>query len=415
MQDNHWAELLTKNPGRTVARYKPSSPRARVGGPPVASAARDQSSLGSQRTTSTVPTSASGSTSSSNSDATHNDQRRGGDSALHGQTRIEHLTRSASLGSEDSLSAAHVLKNKLQSSTSRGGEAPRFAQKQRSHVTKQRGAMGHAREPHAVTSHQRTMSRSASQSATKAKSSLGSLRPTSTHPTSASGSTSSSNNDASQSDERRDRTGALGQTRSDHTHLALTRSASLGSEDGLSAAHVLKNELQSSTSRGGEASRFAQKQRSHVTRQPTALGHAQEPQADTSHQRTMRLKAHHATSTQKGKTSHIFCGNNILSPKLRRNGGDMEIGSPSQCFRKGFGAGFYQEIEPAHLEEFLADNSGPYRRYIEQPLFYGDGPVPAGKIRATLSQCRSRGFGVGAMQRAKKILKERKHGMSKAR
>ena len=284
MQDNHWAELLTKTPGRTVARYKPSSPRARVGGPPVASAARDQSSLGSQRTTSTVPTSASG-RSSSISDATHNDQRRGGDSALHGQTRIEHLTRSASLGSEDSLSAAHVL----------------------------------------------------------------------------------------------------------------------------------KNELQSSTSSGGEASRFAQKQRSHVTRQPTALGHAQEPQADTSHQRTMRLKAHHATSTQTGKTSHIFCGNNILSPKLRRNGGDMEIGSPSQCFRKGFGAGFYQEIEPAHLEEFLADNSGPYRKYIEQPLFYGDGHVPAGKIRATLSQCRSRGFGVGAMQRAKKILKERKHGMSKAR
>ena len=277
MQDNHWAELLTKNPGRTVARYKPSSPRAR--------AARDQSSLGSQRTTSTVPTSASGSTSSSNSDATHNDQRRGGDSALHGQTRIEHLTRSASLGSED----------------------------------------------------------------------------------------------------------------------------------GLSAAHVLKNELQSSTSSGGEASRFAQKQRSHVTRQPAALGHAQEPQAATSHQRTMPLKAHHATSTQKSKTSHIYCGNNILSPKLRRNGGDMEIGSPSQCFRKGFGAGFYQEIEPTHLEEFLGDNSGPYRRYIEQPLFYGDGPVPAGKIRATLSQCRSRGFGVGAMQRAKKILKERKHGMSKAR
>ena len=111
----------------------------------------------------------------------------------------------------------------------------------------------------------------------------------------------------------------------------------------------------------------------------------------------------------------IFCGNNILSPKLRQNGGDMEIGLPSQCFRKGFGAGFYQEIAPAHLEEFLADHTGPYKRYIEQPLYYGDGPVPAGKIRATLSQCRSRGFGVGAVQRAKKILKERKHGMGKAR
>ena len=131
--------------------------------------------------------------------------------------------------------------------------------------------------------------------------------------------------------------------------------------------------------------------------------------------KSLSHKSHHATAPRKGKPSHIFGGNNILSPKLRRNGGDMEIGSPSQCFRKGFGAGFYQEIEPAHLEEFLADNSGPYKRYIEQPLFYGDGSVPAGRVRATLSQCRSRGFGVGAVQRAKKILKERKHGMNKAR
>ena len=200
----------------------------------------------------------------------------------------------------------------------------------------------------------------------------------------------------------------------------------MASEDSLSAAHALKNKLQSSTSSEGEASRLAQKQRSHVTKHSAALGHAQEPQAVTSHQRTtsrsasksnvgLPLQAHHATSSHKGKTAHIFCGNNILSPKLRQNGGDMEIGLPSQCFRKGFGAGFYQEIEPAHLEEFLADNSGPYKRYIEQPLYYGDGPVPAGKIRATLSQCRSRGFGVGAVQRAKKILKERKHGMGKAR
>ena len=156
------------------------------------------------------------------------------------------------------------------------------------------------------------------------------------------------------------------------------------------------------------------------------MEHAREPKAIISHEQTMPrsasqsnvglpLKAHHATSSHKGKTSHIFCGNNILSPKLRQNGGDMEIGLPSQCFRKGFGAGFYQEIEPTHLEDFLADNSGPYKRYIEQPLYNGDGPVPAGKIRVTLSQCRSRGFGVGAVQRAKKILKERKHGMGKAR
>ena len=178
------------------------------------------------------------------------------------------------------------------------------------------------------------------------------------------------------------------------------------------------NTLQSATSR------LAQRQHSQVTKRG-AMGRAREPQAATGQQREVSRSAsqskeslphqsHHATAPRESKTSHIWCGNNILSPKLRRNGGNMEIGSPSQCFRKGVGAGFYQEIDPAHLGQFLADNSGPYKRYIEQPLFYGDGPVPAGKIRATLSQCRSRGFGVGAVRRAKKILKERRHGMSRA-
>ena len=178
------------------------------------------------------------------------------------------------------------------------------------------------------------------------------------------------------------------------------------------------NTLQSATSR------LAQRQHSQVTKRG-AMGRAREPQAATGQQREVSRSAsqskeslphqsHHATAPRESKTSHIWCGNNILSPKLRRNGGNMEIGSPSQCFRKGVGVGFYQEIDPAHLGQFLADNSGPYKRYIEQPLFYGDGPVPAGKIRATLSQCRSRGFGVGAVRRAKKILKERRHGMSRA-
>ena len=50
---------------------------------------------------------------------------------------------------------------------------------------------------------------------------------------------------------------------------------------------------------------------------------------------------------------------------------------------------------------------------VSQPLFYGEGPVPPGKFRATLSQCMQRGFGVGSMQLAKRILKERKHAKGK--
>ena len=174
-----------------------------------------------------------------------------------------------------------------------------------------------------------------------------------------------------------------------------------------------------------QGSHLAQTHHSRVTKPQASRAHAREPHAAPDQQwaksrsasqseQTFSHQPHRATAPRKGKTSHIWCGNNILSPKLRRNGGDMEIGSPSQCFRKGFGAGFHQEIDPAHLEEFLTDNSGPYKRYIDQPLYYGDGPVPAGKIRATLSQRRSCGFGVGSVQRAKKILKERKRGISKA-
>ena len=66
-----------------------------------------------------------------------------------------------------------------------------------------------------------------------------------------------------------------------------------------------------------------------------------------------------------------------------------------------------------HPEEFLADFSSAYRRLIEQPIFYGDGPVPEGMFRATLSQCRARGFGVGSLQKAKRILKERKRPLNK--
>ena len=90
------------------------------------------------------------------------------------------------------------------------------------------------------------------------------------------------------------------------------------------------------------------------------------------------------------------------------------LGSPSQCFKKGFGGGYYQKIEPAKLSQFLADFTAPYKKIVDQPLFYGNGPTPPRKIRATLSQSMQRGFGVGSMQLAKKILKERERAARSA-
>ena len=73
-------------------------------------------------------------------------------------------------------------------------------------------------------------------------------------------------------------------------------------------------------------------------------------------------------------------------------------------FRQGVGAGLHQHIDPEHLDGFVATFTAPYKKLVEQPLYYGDGPVPEGKIRATLSQSKQRGFGVGSVLLAKKIL-----------
>ena len=129
-----------------------------------------------------------------------------------------------------------------------------------------------------------------------------------------------------------------------------------------------------------------------------------EPRAQSQAAPAGRETARRETPPRKGKTSHVSCTNNALSPKLRQNGGTMELGTPSQCFRKGFGGGYYQKIEPAKLEEFLAEFNAPYEKIVHQPIFFGDGAVPPGMIRATLSQSMQRGFGVGSMQLAKRIL-----------
>ena len=111
-------------------------------------------------------------------------------------------------------------------------------------------------------------------------------------------------------------------------------------------------------------------------------------------------ESHHRKQT-------IWCGNNILDPRLSRNGGPLRIGSRSECFRRGVGGGLHQKVERENMHQFLTTWTSPYRKHIEQPMHYGDGPVPEGKIRATLGQCLSRGFADGSIQKAKKIMKHR--------
>ena len=67
----------------------------------------------------------------------------------------------------------------------------------------------------------------------------------------------------------------------------------------------------------------------------------------------------------------------------------------------------HAKIPPGGMDEFIAKWTAPYQKLYEQNLHYGDGPTPAGKIPATLSQCLARGFAVGSIQKAKKMHKQK--------
>ena len=111
-------------------------------------------------------------------------------------------------------------------------------------------------------------------------------------------------------------------------------------------------------------------------------------------------------SAQARHKPRILCTNNALDRRLIANGGSRPLGSNHQCFQRGVGAGLHHM--PEDMEHFLQSFSGDYKKLVEQPLYFGDGPVPPGKIRATRPQCVNKGFGVGQMLKAKRILAERK-------
>ena len=108
----------------------------------------------------------------------------------------------------------------------------------------------------------------------------------------------------------------------------------------------------------------------------------------------------------------IYCGNNALSPELRRNGGTREFGSHSQCTAKGYARGFNQPVPD--MLAFLRHWSGKYEPHVVQRLYYGDGPdIPPGYQRATLSQAAQRGYAIGALARARK--EKKAHGSASPR
>ena len=90
----------------------------------------------------------------------------------------------------------------------------------------------------------------------------------------------------------------------------------------------------------------------------------------------------------------------------------MRLGKRSECFRRGVGAGYYAQLRPDEVAEFLEKWSAPYKKMIDQNLYYGDKEPPNGRIVATLPQCVARGFAVGSKKKAAELLKRRRgsHG-----
>ena len=107
----------------------------------------------------------------------------------------------------------------------------------------------------------------------------------------------------------------------------------------------------------------------------------------------------------------MYCGNNVFSRKLKQNGGTDHFGSPRECFRKGYGLGYNAPI--GNVASFLEEWGGRYKPYIGQSLYYGDGTMPPGYQRATLSQSLSRGYALGRVAKAKKVSQEYLSSMRK--
>ena len=135
------------------------------------------------------------------------------------------------------------------------------------------------------------------------------------------------------------------------------------------------------------------------TRTPT-------PHHDVGDRQQPRPRARSRSSP--ARPAKVWCGNNKLDKKLKANGGHLEIGSPSACFRRGVGGGVHQDVPPGEEDAFIEKWIQPYAKLVEQPIWYKDStPPPPGMFACTLPQALARGFAVGSIQRAKKILKQR--------
>ena len=127
--------------------------------------------------------------------------------------------------------------------------------------------------------------------------------------------------------------------------------------------------------------------------------HVREPQHVPNHPPSSSQHFEHRQHTGAGESDRNFvCTNNAFDPRLK-NG--ARLGRPSECHRRGVGAGLHVKLSLGEEPEFVEKWTGQYEKVIDQSyLYYGDKEAPAGKYHATLPQCVARGFAIGAKKRA---------------
>ena len=127
--------------------------------------------------------------------------------------------------------------------------------------------------------------------------------------------------------------------------------------------------------------------------------------------REPRAVPSHGARAATPKKNPVVCTNNKNDPRLRENGGGQELGTHSQCIRRGFGAGLHSK--PENMEEFLNKHRAPYEKLIEQKLWFKDSTenMPPDYQIATLPQAFQKGFGAGQAKLAKQMLEKRNHAL----
>lgn len=113
--------------------------------------------------------------------------------------------------------------------------------------------------------------------------------------------------------------------------------------------------------------------------------------------RTKKIKKSKRKSKRKSKKRntrepYIYCGNNSLHPDVVN--GNAIIGTKFRCLKKGYGAGFYGEIDL----NFLND----YEPIDRRKIYCGNRQeVPEGYDRqGNLPSCFQKGFATGKKERA---------------